>query len=167
MDCMPEEGVVKIDNYKSDQLKKKDIPELRRKVGMVFQDFRLLPDRTVYQNVALSLYIAHETGQNIRSRVHSMLNKLDLGHRVHYMPNDLSGGEKQRVAIARALVSHPKLILADEPTAALDSKTGRDIIELMQRITQEQGSGILMVTHDNRILDIADRIINMEDGHLS
>jgi putative ABC transport system ATP-binding protein len=89
-----------------------------------------------------------------------------LGERVNYYPDKLSGGQKQRVAIARALVSHPKLVLADEPTAALDSKSGRDVVELMQRLAKEQGCTILMVTHDNRILDIADRIVHLEDGHL-
>jgi putative ABC transport system ATP-binding protein len=89
-----------------------------------------------------------------------------LGDRVNYYPSDLSGGQKQRVAIARALVSRPKIILADEPTAALDSKSGREVVELMQTLAKEQGCTILMVTHDNRILDIADRIVNMEDGQL-
>jgi putative ABC transport system ATP-binding protein len=89
-----------------------------------------------------------------------------LGDRISYYPDDLSGGQKQRVAIARALVSHPQLVLADEPTAALDSKSGRDVVDLMQTLAKEQGCTILLVTHDNRILDIADRIINMEDGRL-
>ncbi|MBD2741665.1 ATP-binding cassette domain-containing protein [Coleofasciculus sp. FACHB-1120] len=96
----------------------------------------------------------------------TMLEAVGLGDRVNYYPENLSGGQKQRVAIARALVSHPKLVLADEPTAALDSKSGRDVVELMQRLAKEQGCTILMVTHDNRILDVADRIIHMEDGRL-
>ena len=95
-----------------------------------------------------------------------MLEAVGLGDRVNYYPENLPGGQKQRVAIARALVSHPKLVLADEPTAALDSKSGRDVVELMQRLAKEQGCTILMVTHDNRILDVADRIIHMEDGRL-
>jgi putative ABC transport system ATP-binding protein len=95
-----------------------------------------------------------------------MLEAVGLGNRINYYPENLSGGQKQRVAIARALVNHPKLILADEPTAALDKKSGRDVVELMQSLAKEQGSTILMVTHDNRILDIADRIVHMEDGHL-
>jgi putative ABC transport system ATP-binding protein len=89
-----------------------------------------------------------------------------LGDRIHYYPENLSGGQKQRVAIARALVCHPKLVLADEPTAALDSKSGRDVVNLMQRLVKEQGCAVLMVTHDNRILDIADRILHMEDGQI-
>ncbi|WP_231867059.1 ATP-binding cassette domain-containing protein, partial [Anabaena sp. 4-3] len=86
--------------------------------------------------------------------------------RLNYYPDDLSGGQKQRVAIARALVHHPKLVLADEPTAALDSKSGRDVVNLMQKLAKEQGCTILLVTHDHRILDIADRIVKMEDGCL-
>lgn len=95
-----------------------------------------------------------------------MLETVGLGERTTYYPDSLSGGQKQRVAIARALVANPKIILADEPTAALDKKSGRDVVELMQRLAQEQGCTILLVTHDNRILDIADRIIEMEDGYL-
>ena len=92
---------------------------------------------------------------------------LGLGDRLNYYPHNLSGGQKQRVAIARALVSHPALILADEPTAALDSKTGRDVVTLMQKLVKEYNMTILLVTHDNRILDIADRTISLEDGYLT
>src|SRR4028119_857231 len=95
-----------------------------------------------------------------------MLELVGLGHHLNYYPDDLSGGQKQRVAIARALVSHPKIVLADEPTAALDSKSGRDVVNLMQKLAKEQGCTILLVTHDNRILDVADRIVYMEDGKL-
>jgi putative ABC transport system ATP-binding protein len=104
--------------------------------------------------------------QESAAKAAAMLKAVGLGERVNYYPDNLSGGQKQRVAIARALVSQPKLVLADEPTAALDSKSGRDVVELMQRLAKEQGCTILMVTHDNRILDIADRIVHMEDGHL-
>jgi putative ABC transport system ATP-binding protein len=95
-----------------------------------------------------------------------MLELVGLGHHLNYYPDDLSGGQKQRVAIARALVSHPKIVLPDEPTAALDSKSGRDVVNLMQKLAKEQGCTILLVTHDNRILDVADRIVDMEDGRL-
>lgn len=96
----------------------------------------------------------------------SILDAVGLKDRVAYYPENLSGGQKQRVAIARALVSQPKLVLADEPTAALDSKSGRDVVDIMQRLAQSQKCAILLVTHDNRILDIADRIVHMEDGRL-
>ena len=95
-----------------------------------------------------------------------MLELVGLGHHLNYYPDDLSGGQKQRVAITRALVSHPKIVLADEPTAALDSKSGRDVVNLMQKLAKEQGCTILLVTHDNRILDVADRIVHMEDGRI-
>jgi putative ABC transport system ATP-binding protein len=95
-----------------------------------------------------------------------MLELVGLGHRTDYYPDDLSGGQKQRVAIARALASHPKIVLADEPTAALDSQSGREVVNLMQGLAKQQGCTILMVTHDNRILDIADRLVSVEDGRL-
>jgi putative ABC transport system ATP-binding protein len=102
----------------------------------------------------------------MKARSAQMLEEVGLEHRLNYYPDDLSGGQKQRVAIARALVSRPKIVLADEPTAALDSKSGRDVVNLMQKLAKEQGSTILLVTHDNRILDIGDRIVHMEDGKL-
>jgi putative ABC transport system ATP-binding protein len=108
----------------------------------------------------------HLTDVQAKAKAKMMLKEVGLGHRINYYPRDLSGGQKQRVAIARALVSNPKLVLADEPTASLDSHTGREIVELMQRLAKEQECTILLVTHDNRILDIADRILEMEDGRL-
>ena len=101
-----------------------------------------------------------------RDRAVEILAEVGLDDRTQYYPENLSGGQKQRVAIARALVSHPKIVLADEPTAALDKQSGRDVVDLMQKLAKEQGCTILMVTHDNRILDVADRIIYMEDGKL-
>jgi putative ABC transport system ATP-binding protein len=140
--------------------------QIRRQIGYIFQAHNLLEFLTARQNVQMSLELQSVSESESISRSEAMLKSVMLGNRVNYYPQQLSGGQKQRVAIARALVSHPKLILADEPTAALDSKTGRDIIELMQRLSKEQGSAILMVTHDNRILDVADRTIHMEDGCL-
>jgi putative ABC transport system ATP-binding protein len=96
-----------------------------------------------------------------------MLTAVGLQERINYYPDNLSGGQKQRIAIARALVNHPPLVLADEPTAALDKQSGRDVVEIMQRLAKEQGIAILLVTHDNRILDIADHIVEMEDGLLT
>jgi putative ABC transport system ATP-binding protein len=142
--------------------------KVRRYIGYIFQAHNLLPFLTVRQNVQMSLEL-HENiePQEARAKSEAILEEVGLGARINYYPDNLSGGQKQRVAIARALVSHPKLILADEPTAALDSKTGRDVVNLMQRLAKEQYCTILLVTHDNRILDIADRIINMEDGRLA
>ena len=140
---------------------------VRRQIGYIFQAHNLLQFMTARQNVQMSVEL-HETisERQARAKSEAILKAVGLGGRVEYYPHNLSGGQKQRVAIARALVSRPKLVLADEPTAALDSKTGREVVDLMQHLAKEQGCAILLVTHDNRILDIADRILHMEDGRL-
>ncbi|MEK0187949.1 MAG: ATP-binding cassette domain-containing protein, partial [Oscillatoriales cyanobacterium] len=123
---------------------------------------------TALQNVQMGLEVHGNLSRSeMGDRSTEMLQLVGLEQRINYYPDDLSGGQKQRVAIARALVSHPQIVLADEPTAALDSKSGREVVNLMQKLAKEQGCTILLVTHDNRILDIADRIINMEDGKLA
>jgi putative ABC transport system ATP-binding protein len=140
---------------------------VRRQVGYIFQAHNLLEFMTARENVQMSVELHdHLTDVQAKAKAKMMLKEVGLGHRINYYPCDLSGGQKQRVAIARALVSDPKLVLADEPTASLDSHTGREIVELMQRLAKEQGCTILLVTHDHRILDIADRILEMEDGRL-
>ena len=142
--------------------------QVRRNIGYIFQAHNLLKSLTAQQNVQMALELHDNIPlKDIPAKAAQMLEAVGLGNRINYYPEDLSGGQKQRVAIARALVSHPKLVLADEPTAALDKKSGRDVVELMQRLAKEQGCTILMVTHDNRILDIADRIVHMEDGRLA
>jgi putative ABC transport system ATP-binding protein len=139
----------------------------RRQIGYIFQAHNLHGSLTALQNVRMGLEVHPEfTAAQMNVRSAEVLEQVGLGDRVNYYPSDLSGGQKQRVAIARALVSRPKIILADEPTAALDSKSGREVVELMQNLAREQGCTILMVTHDPRILDIADRIVHMEDGML-
>ncbi|MEW6491283.1 MAG: DevA family ABC transporter ATP-binding protein [Cyanobacteriota bacterium] len=140
---------------------------VRRQIGYIFQAHNLLQFMTARQNVQMSVEL-HEniSARQARAKSEAILKAVGLGGRVNYYPNNLSGGQKQRVAIARALVSRPKLVLADEPTAALDSKTGREVVDLMQHLAKEQRCAILLVTHDNRILDIADRILHMEDGRL-
>lgn len=140
---------------------------VRRKIGYIFQAHNLLPFMTARQNVQMSIELHEQISpEEAQTKSEAMLKAVGLAERMNYYPENLSGGQKQRIAIARALVSHPKLVLADEPTAALDSKTGRDVVNLMQFLAKEQGCTILLVTHDNRILDIADRIIQMEDGRL-
>lgn len=141
--------------------------QVRRHIGYIFQSHNLLPFMTARQNVQMSVEL-HEniSKEDAIAKSAAMLTQVGLGERLDYYPNNLSGGQKQRVAIARSLVSRPKLILADEPTAALDKQTGRDVVNLMQNLASSQGCTILLVTHDNRILDIADRIIYMEDGQL-
>jgi putative ABC transport system ATP-binding protein len=141
---------------------------IRRNIGYIFQAHNLHGSLTALQNVRMGLEVHPDWSRAaMKARSTEILEQVGLGDRVNYYPSDLSGGQKQRVAIARALVSRPKIILADEPTAALDSKSGREVVELMQTLAKEQGCTILMVTHDNRILDIADRIVNMEDGQLA
>ncbi|MFN6516249.1 MAG: DevA family ABC transporter ATP-binding protein [Nostoc sp. CreGUA01] len=140
----------------------------RRNNGYIFQAHNLHNSLTALQNVKMGLELHnHLSLKQMQERSAQMLEHVGLGHRVNYYPDDLSGGQKQRVAIARALVNHPKIVLADEPTAALDSKSGRDVVTLMQTLAKEQGCTILLVTHDNRILDVADRIVEMEDGKLT
>ena len=141
--------------------------EVRRNIGYIFQAHNLLKSLTARQNVQMSLELHPQfSAKEVSEKSAEMLSAVGLGERIDYYPDNLSGGQKQRVAIARALVSHPKLVLADEPTAALDSKSGRDVVELMQRLAKEQGCTILLVTHDHRILDVADRILHIEDGWL-
>ena len=141
--------------------------QTRRQISYIFQAHNLLPFLTARQNVQMSIELQeHLGGRETEERAALILEKVGLGHRIDYYPDSLSGGQKQRVAIARALAGNPPLVLADEPTAALDSKTGRDVVNLMQRLAKEQSRTIVLVTHDNRILDIADRIVHMEDGRL-
>lgn len=162
-----QEGSLKVFGQQLCGASKKQLVQVRRNIGYIFQAHNLLKSLTARQNVQMSLDLHDELAEDLASKAVAMLDAVGLGNHVNYYPENLSGGQKQRVAIARALVSHPKLVLADEPTAALDSKSGRDVVELMQRLAREQDCTILLVTHDNRILDIADRIIHMEDGRLA
>ncbi|VEP14678.1 Lipoprotein-releasing system ATP-binding protein LolD 2 [Hyella patelloides LEGE 07179] len=141
--------------------------QARRNNGYIFQAHNLHHSLTASQNVQMGLEVHGKYSQReMRDRAIAILEEVGLADRVDYYPDSLSGGQKQRIAIARALVAHPAIVLADEPTAALDSKSGRDVVNIMQRLAKEQGSTILLVTHDDRILDIADRIVHMEDGKL-
>jgi putative ABC transport system ATP-binding protein len=144
---------------------KPQLVRVRRKAGYIFQAHNLLIFLTAQQNVQMAIELRPKP-HNVEHKAREMLEAVGLGHRIKHYPDSLSGGQKQRVAIARALVNSPKLVLADEPTAALDKQSGRDVVEIMQRLAKEQGSTIVLVTHDNRILDIADRIVRMEDGRL-
>jgi putative ABC transport system ATP-binding protein len=145
--------------------KKNKLVRVRRNIGYIFQAHNLLECLNARQNVQMSIELHQEISkQEAKTRSIAMLEAVGLGEHINYHPHNLSGGQKQRVAIARALVSHPKMVLADEPTAALDSKSGHDVVDIMQRLAKEQGCTILIVTHDNRILDVADRIIELEDG---
>jgi putative ABC transport system ATP-binding protein len=146
-------------------LHKSQLVEVRRNIGFIFQAHNLFESLTASQNVEMAVELTNNWREKRKLAV-EMLSQLGLANRVDYKPNALSGGQKQRVAIARALVNQPQLILADEPTAALDKKSGREVVILMQKLAKEQGCTILIVTHDNSILDVADRIINLVEGRL-
>ncbi|MEH2370650.1 DevA family ABC transporter ATP-binding protein [Nostoc sp.] len=162
-----QEGNLKVLGQEISGASKRQLMQVRRQIGYIFQAHNLLTFLTAKQNVRMSLELHDEyLKQDIDRLATDTLKSVGLGDRIDYYPDSLSGGQKQRVAIARALVSRPKIVLADEPTAALDKKSGRDVVDIMQRLAKEQGCTILLVTHDNRILDIADRIIHMEDGRL-
>ena len=144
-----------------------ELVQARRNNGYIFQAHNLHHSLTAAQNVQMGLEVHGKYSKSeMRDRAVAMLEEVGLADRVDYYPDKLSGGQKQRVAIARALVSHPAIVLADEPTAALDSKSGRDVVNIMQKLARERGSTILLVTHDDRILDVADRIVHLEDGRL-
>jgi putative ABC transport system ATP-binding protein len=145
----------------------KELRQARKHHGYIFQGHNLHGSLTALQNVKMGLELHKHLGwRQMKLRSIQMLKHVGLSDRLHYYPDQLSGGQKQRVAIARALVSHPRIVLADEPTAALDSQSGRDVVNLMQKLAREQSCTILMVTHDSRILDIGDRLVYMEDGKI-
>jgi putative ABC transport system ATP-binding protein len=146
----------------------RELNQVRKDIGFIFQAHNLLDSLTASQNVEMSALIDPKMSRSEAARrSREILEQVGLGHRVDHLPNQLSGGEKQRVAIARALVREPRVILADEPTASLDKKSGRDVVDLMHDLAKRKGVTVLLVTHDNRILDVADRIIHLEDGRLS
>jgi putative ABC transport system ATP-binding protein len=162
-----QEGSLKILGQEMRGATKDQMTQVRRQIGYIFQAHNLLTFLTAKQNVRMSLELHDKyLDQDMDKTSADILKAVGLGNRTDYYPDSLSGGQKQRVAIARALVSHPKIVLADEPTAALDKKSGRDVVEMMQKLAKQQSCTILLVTHDNRILDIADRIVYMEDGRL-
>ena len=144
-----------------------ELVQIRRNIGFIFQAHNLLGFLSARQNVQMAVELQDTISPaDAISKSKNMLEVVGLGKSIDCYPDNLSGGQKQRIAIARALVNHPSLVLADEPTAALDKQSGRDVVELMQKLAKEQRTSILLVTHDNRILDIADHIVEMEDGCL-
>lgn len=165
----PTEGRIWLNGEEVTRLSERRLPALRlRSVGFVFQAYNLLGALTARENVELVLNMAGSNGGVARERAVDLLAILGLDHRLDHLPGDLSGGEKQRVALARALANNPPLILADEPTGNLDSKIGREVMELLCcGLGRDQGRAIVIVTHDHRLRDIADRVLWLEDGRLS
>lgn len=162
---VPTEGTYKLDGVDVSKLKDSQLAEIRcRKIGFVFQSFNLLPRTTARANVELPLIYAGIGGRQRRKRAEEMLRLVGLGERLDHKPNELSGGQQQRVAIARALTNDPAMILADEPTGNLDTKTSIEIMELFQRLNREQGITIVFVTHEPEIATYCQRIIHVRDG---
>ena len=161
----PTEGAIRLNGQVISELDEGQLPEVRlRQFGFVFQDFNLLSALTAQENVALVAGLAGRNNGEARKQAAAVLTRLGLGERLGFLPEKLSGGEKQRVAIARALVNDPAILFADEPTANLDSKIGHEIMRLLQAIAKEQGRSVVIVSHDQRIKDIADRVLWLEDG---
>ena len=162
-----QEGSVRIFGRELRAAQVEEFVQVRRRIGFIFQAHNLLDSLTVCQNVQMSLSLQGPVRPDCRSRIVDLLDEVGLAAHVDKFPRQLSTGQKQRVAIARALIGQPQIILADEPTAALDKKSGREVVELLHDLARKQQCAILLVTHDNRILDIADRMITLEDGRLS
>ena len=161
----PTSGKVTIAGKNVTKLKEKDLPSIRRKyIGFIFQSFNLITSLTALENVQLAANLVGIKNAYARDKAERILKNLNLAHRLHAVPAKMSGGEKQRVAIARAIINNPKVILADEPTANLDSKTGHDVMTRLKNIAKKKHKSVLIVSHDNRIRDIADRVLWLEDG---
>ena len=166
MDLQPESGLVRVAGFDSAKIKNREIPFLRRRLGVVFQDFKLLEDRDVYENVAFALYATNTKRSEMKKRVLLALADVGLSHKRLQMPHELSGGEQQRVVIARAIVNSPPLLLADEPTGNLDPASSNEIMELLQKINM-RGTAVLMATHNYELVKkFPARIIQLKDGKI-
>ncbi len=169
MGCIlrPTTGRVEILGRDITTLDERALPEIRlRHIGFVFQGFNLFPTLTAAENVELTLDMKGRAKRDARKQARELLDRVGLAQKYEAFPADLSGGQKQRVAIARALAGDPDILLADEPTAALDSQSGRAVIELLRDLAHERGRAVVLVTHDNRILEYADRVVRIEDGRI-
>ncbi|MEK7555477.1 MAG: cell division ATP-binding protein FtsE [Patescibacteria group bacterium] len=160
----PSKGRVIFDSYDVNKLKNKELPKLRRRIGVIFQDFRLLPNKTAYENIAFALEVAGRPNRDIVEFVPQALEMVGLKNKANNFPKELSGGEKQRIAIARAMINHPDVIVADEPTGNLDPLNTREIIRLLLKIN-ELGTTMILATHNKEIINQLDRrVISLEDG---
>jgi cell division transport system ATP-binding protein len=162
----PTKGSIVINGIQLENLKEKEVPYLRRNIGVVFQDFKLLPKLTVYENVAFALEVIGENPKNIKKKVLNVLDLVQLKHKARSFPDELSGGEQQRVSIARSIVNNPPVIIADEPTGNLDPETSWEIMRLLEEINN-RGTTVLMATHNKVIVNtIRKRVITIEDGKI-
>jgi len=164
MDILPQSGYVQVGEYSSESIKPKDLPYLRRKIGIVFQDFQLLHDRNVYDNLSFVLSVTGSTKKNNKKKIINALSEVGLSHKQNNMPYELSGGEKQRVAIARAIINEPFLVLADEPTGNLDPDTADEILEILKKINA-RGTSVILATHNYDLVRKHNaKIIRLEGG---
>ncbi|MBI5205960.1 MAG: ABC transporter ATP-binding protein [Nitrospirae bacterium] len=169
MGCMlhPTGGEVAVDRQTVSKLREDVLPDIRKKFfGFVFQSFNLFPSLKAIDNVELVLRLKNHDRKTIRSEALKLLDKVGLAHRADFYPADMSGGQKQRVAFARALAGDPPVILADEPTANLDSKTGLEVLRLLRRLSEEFGKAIVIVSHDPKAETLAHRVVFLEDGKI-
>ena len=161
-----QEGSVKVLGQELNKARERALIKVRRQIGYIFQSHNLLESLTISQNVQMALRLDKSGSKGARDKIRQVLDRVGLADQINKYPSALSGGQKQRAGIARALVNRPSVILADEPTASLDKQSGRDVGELIQDLAKEDGAAVVLVTHDNRILDVADRILHLEDGHM-
>lgn len=165
-ELLPTKGTIKVLGKDVVKLKKKEIPFFRRNMGLVFQDYRLLADRTVYENVAFALRVIETPNREIKKRVMESLDLVGLKEKIQALPTELSGGEQQRISLARAIVNQPAVILADEPTGNLDPDTSIDIVNLL-RVVNLRGSTVIMATHDQEVVDrLRKRVVEVEEGSI-
>ena len=161
-----EEGSIQVLGQELKDADETVLMQTRRRIGFIFQSHNLVSSLTVLQNVQILLQLTEPQPQKRRDKAVALLEAVGLSHRLHHFPEELSGGQRQRVAIARALAPEPELVLADEPTASLDSRSGQDVVELLGNLCRDRGSAVLLVTHDLRLLNDADRIWAIEDGRV-
>ena len=164
MNLLPTSGYVRVNGYDTNTIKPRMLPHLRKKLGVIFQDFKLLRDRNVYENLSFVLEVTNASKKGIKKKINDVLTDVGLSHKRLNMPDQLSGGEQQRVAIARALLNDPILVLADEPTGNLDPDTSREILDILMKINKK-GTAVLVATHNYAIVKrINSRIIKLENG---
>lgn len=163
----PTNGSLKLYGNEITGLQEKDLPRLRKQyVSFIFQGFNLFPALTAFENILLALHVKGDRGANAEKRTHEILKEVGLSDRSNFLPRDLSGGQKQRVSIARALATTSPVILADEPTANLDYKNGRKVMNMLRDLATQKSKCVIIATHDNRIADLFDHVLHLDDGQI-